>query len=346
MKFGPVSLADAYGSILAHSHKTGSGRIRKGVILGETEINELRDAGIAFITAAQLEPGDILENDAAKQFASALCPEPNSMGVSLTEPFTGRVNIIANGPGVVKLDAARLVAANSVDPMISVATVPDLHQMNEGGLIATIKIISYSVPQSKLDQACSLARNSIRLITPQLKTADLIISQTDGGAGDKGKQAIIDRLDALKVHLENIRIVPHCINDIADAINASCADMVLILSGSATSDWEDVAPSAVLQSGGAVGRFGMPVDPGNLLFLGNIGSRPVIGLPGCARSPALNGADWVLSRIVCGVPITDVDFAEMAIGGLLKEIPTRPQPRRPKGRTKQNAAQKEPRKIM
>ena len=32
--------------------------------------------------------------------------------------------------------------------------------------------------------------------------------------------------------------------------------------------------------------------------------------------------------------VTDADFAQMAIGGLLKEIPTRPQPRRPKSRTK------------
>ena len=40
-------------------------------------------------------------------------------------------------------------------------------------------------------------------------------------------------------------------------------------------------------AGGRVIRFGIPVDPGNLLFLGNIGTRPVIGLPGCARSPAL-----------------------------------------------------------
>ena len=71
----------------------------------------------------------------------------------------------------------------------------------------------------------------------------------------------------------------------------------------------------------------MPVDPGNLLFLGHLGDRPVIGLPGCARSPALNGADWVLERVICGQEVTSADIAAMAVGGLLKEIPTRPQPR-------------------
>jgi molybdenum cofactor cytidylyltransferase len=72
----------------------------------------------------------------------------------------------------------------------------------------------------------------------------------------------------------------------------------------------------------------MPVDPGNLLFLGQIGQRAVIGLPGCARSPALNGADWVMERIICALPVTPDDIMGMGVGGLLKEIPTRPRPRR------------------
>tara|TARA_R110002074_G_scaffold33786_3_gene93736 strand:- start:940 stop:1170 length:231 start_codon:yes stop_codon:yes gene_type:complete len=71
----------------------------------------------------------------------------------------------------------------------------------------------------------------------------------------------------------------------------------------------------------------MPVDPGNLLFLGDLKDARVIGLPGCARSPALNGADWVLERVICGVPVTSGDIAGMGVGGLLNEIPTRPQPR-------------------
>ena len=77
-----------------------------------------------------------------------------------------------------------------------------------------------------------------------------------------------------------------------------------------------------------MGRFGMPVDPGNLLFLGDLKGSSVIGLPGCARSPAINGADWVLSRIACGFLPDEKDFAEMSIGGLLKEMKSRPSTRR------------------
>ena len=102
------------------------------------------------------------------------------------------------------------------------------------------------------------------------------------------------------------------------------------MTGSATSDLHDVAPEAVRRAGGQVERFGMPVDPGNLLFTGRIGTRPVIGLPGCARSPALNGADWVLERLACGLEVGDDDIAAMGVGGLLKEIPLRPQLREPR----------------
>ena len=334
MKFGNFDIDKAEGAILAHSIQTPNRRMRKGIVIGADDIAALKSAGITSVTAALLEHGDVNENDAAELFAQAICPDPQAVGLSLTAPFTGRVNIIADGPGVAQLDAARLIAANSVDPMISVATVPQYQQMTTGGLVATIKIISYGVPQVKLDQACDLAHDSIRMSVPKLHSADLIISDTKGGAGAKGKDAIATRLDMLGITLNGVQLVPHDAKSIAEAVTNSQADLVMILSGSATSDWADVAPTAVSQAGGSVHRFGMPVDPGNLLFLGSIGAKPVIGLPGCARSPALNGADWVLSRLVCGLDVTDADFAQMAIGGLLKEIPTRPQPRRPKSRTK------------
>ncbi|MGB0440985.1 MAG: molybdopterin biosynthesis protein, partial [Paracoccaceae bacterium] len=123
--------------------------------------------------------------------------------------------------------------------------------------------------------------------------------------------------------------VPHDTSAVAQAIGAAQAtsDMILILTASATSDPLDTAPQAVRAAGGHVTHFGMPVDPGNLLFFGQIGAHPVIGLPGCARAPALNGADWVLERLICGVPVTSADIMSMGVGGLLKEIPSRPRPR-------------------
>ena len=58
----------------------------------------------------------------------------------------------------------------------------------------------------------------------------------------------------------------------------------------------------------------MPVDPGNLICLGRIGERPALVLPGCARSPKLNGIDWVLSRLFAGLDVTGLDIAGMGLG--------------------------------
>jgi molybdenum cofactor cytidylyltransferase len=71
----------------------------------------------------------------------------------------------------------------------------------------------------------------------------------------------------------------------------------------------------------------MPVDPGNMLLLGRLGDTPVLGLPGCARSPKVNGFDWVLERLAAGMRVGREDIMRMGAGGLLAEIPSRPLPR-------------------
>lgn len=327
MKFGPVDLADAEGAVLAHSVPVEGRRLRKGRVLSGADIAALHAAGVDRVIVARLTPEDMGEDAAAQALAAAVMQQ--GTGITATSPFTGRVNLLADGPGVAVLDVAALEAVNAVDPMITIATVPPFQQMRPGGMIATIKIISYAVERQALDRAVAAAgQAAIRMAGPVIRSADLIITEIPGGAGDKGREAIADRLSALDVTLRDVGMVPHNRDALRDAITAAQADLVLILTGSATSDPEDVAPAALRAAGGQVARFGMPVDPGNLLFLGDLAGRPVIGLPGCARAPALNGADWVLSRVICGLTVTASDIAGMGVGGLLKEIPSRPQPRR------------------
>ncbi|MCE8009887.1 molybdopterin-binding protein [Aestuariivita sp.] len=328
MRFGAVPLARAEGAILAHSVRVGDLRMRKGVRLSADQVAQMVEAGLNDVVVARLEPEDLHEDEAARVLAEALVPDPGLAGLRVTQPFTGRVNLIAQTPGVVILDVAALEAFNAVHPMITIATVPAFQQMSTGGMVATIKIISYGVSARDVAMAAQAARDSIRMAPPVLRTAGLVITDIPGGpSNEKGQRAIEARVEALGMEMADLRVVPHEVDALAEALTALGGDVALILTGSATSDVEDVAPMAVRAAGGDVDRFGMPVDPGNLLFLGRQGARPVIGLPGCARSPALNGADWVLSRVVCGVAVSGADIAAMGVGGLLKEIPTRPQPR-------------------
>jgi molybdenum cofactor cytidylyltransferase len=100
-----------------------------------------------------------------------------------------------------------------------------------------------------------------------------------------------------------------------------------------------VIPAAISDVGGAIEHFGMPVDPGNLLLIGSAGGVPVLGAPGCARSPVENGFDWVLMRLLAGLKVTRAELMGMGVGGLLMEIVTRPQPRaKPEAADNRNVA--------
>ncbi|CUH30126.1 Molybdopterin biosynthesis enzyme [Jannaschia seosinensis] len=320
MRFGTISLDDAEGATLAHSVTTAEGRLRKGTRLGREEVARLRAAGLAEVVAARLGPGDVPEDEAARIVADAL----TGPGLEVRAPFTGRANIHATGPGIVGISRDRIDAANALTPDITVATLPEWQRVATGTMVATVKIIPYAVPSEAFAGRLGGVAGALRLHAPVLSHADLIVTTLEGAPSKS--RAVTARLDRLGVACE-VAHVPHETAALAAAIGASTAPLRLILTASATSDARDVGPAALLAAGGRLERFGMPVDPGNLLFLGALGAAAVIGLPGCARSPALNGADWVLERIVCGVPVTGADIAAMGVGGLLGEIPTRPQPR-------------------
>jgi molybdenum cofactor cytidylyltransferase len=269
---------------------------------------------------ARLDPGDVHENEAASRLAEAL----RGPGLIRRDAFTGRANLHAEGPGILTVDATAVAAVNAIDPAITLATLPEWQRVTAGTMAATIKIIAYAVPESALAAACAAGRAALSLRGPATPMAELIVTELDGAA--PGDAAVAARMDRLGIACRSIR-VPHEESALRRALLASRAPLRLILTASATSDAADVGPAALIAAGGRLIRFGMPVDPGNLLFLGEMPGARVIGLPGCARSPALNGADWVLEREACGVRVTGDDIASMGVGGLLKEIPTRPQPR-------------------
>ncbi|NIZ09252.1 molybdopterin-binding protein [Pseudooceanicola sp. HF7] len=331
MRFGPVPLAQAEGALLAHSMRLPEGRLRKGALLGAAELHALAAAGVEEVIVARLDPGDVAEDAAAETLARALVADRG--GLRLGRAGTGRVNIYADGPGLAQVDARKVRALNAVEPMITLATVPEWQRVAERTMVATVKIISYAVPGAALEAACAAGAGALCLRPMQHRRVGLILTRIDGQANpEAGRDAVELRVTRLGGRLVHAETVAHEGAALAAALRraADVCDAVLILTGSATSDPQDVAPGALRAAGGQVTRFGMPVDPGNLLFFGALGDLPVIGLPGCARAPALNGADWVLERMLCGQALEAEDIAAMGVGGLLKEIPTRPQPRDPK----------------
>lgn len=331
MRFGPVALAEAMGAILAHSVNLAGVRFKKGRLLGPEDIAALAAAGLAQVTVARLEPEDVAEDAAAARIARAIAPDPAALGLSLSAPFTGRANLFAAAGGVLRVDRAAIDALNSLDEAITLACLPDHARVVPRQMVATVKIIPFVAPGAAVAAAEALIEAPpIRLHPVTLAQATLILTRTPGMADKlvaKGADAVRLRLGALGVALAEPVVVAHEAAALAAALGAARGDLTLVLTASATSDRHDVGPAALVAAGGSLARLGMPVDPGNLLFLGDLAGRPVIGLPGCARSPALNGADWVIERVVCGLTPTAAEIAAMGVGGLLKEIPSRPQPR-------------------
>ncbi len=314
MIFGDTDVKNASGCMLAHAINLNALKFPKGHTLSEADCKELYRNGINVVKVARLEDFDISENDAALIIAQAICSHEKIGRISIKRSRTGRVNLVAEQAGVVRLEKQAIVDANMVDHMITIATVPDFQQIKKGGLIATIKIISYAVDKNSVQKFCRLISGSISFYDDQKEKIRI--------------DAIKERLINLNISLEKVIFSKHSLDALAKSLANLQSELILILTASATSDYFDIAPEAIRMCGGTVGRFGMPVDPGNLLFLGDLKGSSVIGLPGCARSPAINGADWVLSRIACGFLPDEKDFAEMSIGGLLKEMKSRPSPRR------------------
>lgn len=162
MRFGPVPVGEATGAILARSLSTANGRIRKGKVLTAGDIAALAAAGHQEITGVRLDPGDMGEDEAAEPIAAALVPDPAAAGLRLTEAATGQVNIRATGPGVLGFDAATIEAANRVDPMITIATLPTFARTRVRGMVATVKIISYGVAEHLVRAAAGRASGAMR----------------------------------------------------------------------------------------------------------------------------------------------------------------------------------------
>lgn len=331
MHFGAVPIDRAEGAVLAHSLPVAGRIIKKGAVLSADDLVALKAAGHSEVLAAQLEAGDIGEDRAAERVARAVAGPHVRVG----DVFTGRANLYAEAAGLVCIDANRLDALNRLDEGVTLATVHPFERVEVGQMLATVKIITFAVPERVVTAAEALARPGTVVSVAAFRScrAGLVLTRlpaTKPSVLAKRERVMRERLASTASTLAETRIVPHRTADVQAAVaelaQAGC-DPILLFAASAIVDRGDVIPAALVQAGGQVVHLGMPVDPGNLLMLGRLGGIDVIGVPSCAGSPRLNGFDWVLERRLAGLAVGRNEVASMGLGGLLKEIASRPQPR-------------------
>lgn len=328
MKFGPVSPREAIGARLSHSLAAGGKRWRKGLDVTADIASALEQAGVAQVIVTLLEDGDVGEDEAARRVAEAAVGE----GLRAEAPFTGRCNLFATYGGVLIADAAGVDAVNSVDESVTLATLPAFAAVTAGEMVATVKIIPFAARRDAVEAAAERVRGTLRVAPYRAMRVGVVATLTPGfkpSIVSKTTRVFADRLAPAGASIVAERRTPHVADAVAEAVTALApdSDLIVIFGASAIADRRDVLPRGLEIAGGEVRRLGMPVDPGNLLMLGRLGQKPVIGAPGCARSARENGFDWVLSRILADVPVGPDDIRSMGVGGLLKEIASRPQPR-------------------
>jgi molybdenum cofactor cytidylyltransferase len=332
MFFGDIPISEAEGCILAHSVKSGDIAFKKGRTLSAEDVATLASAEIELVIGVRLEDGDIDEDTASETVAQAACGD----GARLTAPFTGRCNLYAANDGLAIIDRDRVDILNRMDESLTIATLPPWTRVEDGQMLATVKIIPFSAPSAAVDAGVAIATGDGPLVRVApflpLKFGMILtrLADTKDKVLDKTIAVTRARLEDLGSSLTVQKFCDHRNEAVEQAIRETLdegVDAVLIFGASAIVDRRDVIPAGLVAAGGEIEHFGMPVDPGNLLLLGNKGQTPIIGLPGCARSPKLNGFDWVLERICAGQRVSRADLMYMGTGGLLKEISSRPQPR-------------------
>ena len=332
MKFGSVPVTEAEGGIAVHSIRKAGLVLKKGTLIGPSEAAALRAAGVGELVVARLEPGDVSEDQAAADIAGAVAGE----GVRVDRAFTGRANLFADEPGVLVVDKTAIDCLNLIDEAVTFATLPAFKPVVAGEMIGTVKIIPFAVAGAVRDATVAVARTKeplIRVAPYRIRKVGVVSTVLPGLATkviEKTLAVTAERLKPAGAAIVAERRVAHEQVAIAKAIEEVLregAEIVLVFGASAIADRRDAIPAAVAAVGGTVEHFGMPVDPGNLLLMGQVRGKPVLGAPGCARSPKENGFDWVLMRLLAGVAVPRETIAAMGVGGLLMEIVTRPQPR-------------------
>lgn len=341
MKFGPVAPAEALGATAVHTIRQGALVLKKGKQIDAADVAALQAAGITEVVVARLDPDDVSEDAAAAEIAEAVAGK----GVHVDRAFTGRANLFAQHAGVLVIDKAAVDRLNRVDEAITFATLPAYKPVVAGEMIATVKIIPFAVGKTACAAALAgVTQPLLRVVPYRIRKVGVVSTILPGLSTkviEKTLRVTAERLAPAGAAIVAERRVPHQRAALAGALAevlAAGAQLVIVFGASAISDRRDVIPAAVEAIGGRIAHFGMPVDPGNLLMIGDADGHPVLGAPGCARSPKENGFDWVLMRLLAGLPIAREDITGFGVGGLLMEIVTRPQPRKESLPTGRNVA--------
>lgn len=319
-----VAVEKAIGTVLAHDvtqiipGEYKGPKFRKGHVIEEADVPVLLSMGKKHLYVLEKGDTDVHENDAALRIASRAAGE----GIRLTEPAEGKIELIADADGLLKIDRERLYRLVSQDE-IMFASIHDNIVVRKGEKLAGTRIIPLFVAEEIMQKAeAVLADGPVIRIAP-LKDMRVGVVTTgsevySGLIEDAFGPVLVRKFGELGSKVEkqlfaddDDEMIAGCIRQLID----EGMDIIGITGGMSV-DPDDRTPSGIRKAGGEVVSYGAPVLPGAMFMLSYIGGVPVIGLPGCVMYSRTSIFDLIVPRLLAGERITKEEINRLAVGGL------------------------------
>ncbi len=319
-----IPVEEAVGLPLAHDiteivpgkHKGPA--FRRGHIIRPEDVAKLLDVGKAHIYVMELEKNELHEEDAARRLARAAA----GAHLRLTEPVEGRVNLVAEIAGLLKIDADLLYRFNDLGDLM-LATLPSNRYVKKGDVVAGTRTIPLLVKEELIQKAEALCRErpivTIRPIAS--KRIHLIVTGSEvftGRIQDGFEPVVRRKLAEMGSDLEAKKLSPDDPGAIAGHIKDSYqagAELILV-SGGMSVDPDDLTPEGIRRSGAKVECHGFPVLPGSMFLMAYLKETPILGLSGCVLHDSVTAFDLLLPRLLAGEKITRSEIIAMGHGGL------------------------------
>ena len=324
MTMKSVPVAEAVGMVLGHDvtriipGQCKGPAFKRGHIIQKNEIDAFLDIGKEHVYVIDLSPGFVHEDEAAKRIASAAA----GRGIRLTQPSEGRVNLVSEYKGLLKINTGALARLNGIGEIVF-ATLHTNHQVNAHQPVAGTRVIPLVVGEQNVSQAENLCRECYPLI--EIKTfkslkIGMVITGSEvysGRVEDAFGPVVKKKFDQLGSVILRQVLVSDDRNKTISAIRqliAEGAEMVTVTGGMSV-DPDDQTPGAIRAAGARVVTYGAPTFPGAMFMLAYIGDIPVVGLPGCVMYHKTSIFDLLIPRLLAGEAVTKKDIEKMGHGG-------------------------------
>jgi hypothetical protein len=322
-----IPVEQAIGMPLAHDiteivpgkHKGPA--FRRGHIVRKEDISKLLDVGKRHLYVMELEKDELHEEDAARRLAKAAAG-PN---LKLTDPVEGRVNLVAEISGLLKIDADLLYRFNSLGDLM-MATLPSNRCVRQDDVVAGTRTIPVVVKEALIQRAEALCKDHpiVKVLPTPSRKVHLIVTGSEVYSGrikDGFEPVVRKKVAEMGSDLADKQLATDDPDQISELIkNAQKAGAEIILvSGGMSVDPDDKTPEGIRRSGAKVESHGFPILPGSMFVMAYLNETPVLGLSGCVLHDPFTAFDILLPRLLAGDKISRADIMTLGHGGLQKK---------------------------